>query len=161
MEVDWKADPGPLRQLIDEIRATNPAAMPQIAPLWLDCALDERDVAAAREALLASDEDPVWCRRRSFPASFRGRRYRPNGKRRAKGAIGFYCCARGAGENGSGSTRLRPGLMRAWTDRCRFGTERGRLTRRAARGRAASRGKGLNQWSPHDRKFGNDCCVGR
>src|SRR5437867_1302195 len=32
VEVDWKADLGPLRQLIDEIRATNPAAMPQIAP---------------------------------------------------------------------------------------------------------------------------------
>ena len=53
VEVDWKADTGPLRQLIDEIRATNPAAMPQIAAWWLNCALAERDVAAAREALLA------------------------------------------------------------------------------------------------------------
>ena len=35
VEVDWKADTGPLHQLIDEIRATNPAAMPQIAALWL------------------------------------------------------------------------------------------------------------------------------
>ena len=31
VEVDWKADTGPLHQLIDEIRATNPAAMPKIA----------------------------------------------------------------------------------------------------------------------------------
>ena len=30
VEVDWKADTGPLHQVIDEIRATNPAAMPQI-----------------------------------------------------------------------------------------------------------------------------------
>jgi tetratricopeptide (TPR) repeat protein len=58
VEVDWKADLGPLRQLIDEIRATNPAAMPQIAPWWLTCALAERDFAAAKDALnlLTSDE---------------------------------------------------------------------------------------------------------
>ena len=30
VEVDWKADTRPLHQLIDEIRATNPAAMPKI-----------------------------------------------------------------------------------------------------------------------------------
>ncbi|HJY53554.1 MAG TPA: protein kinase [Candidatus Udaeobacter sp.] len=56
VEVNWKADIRPLRQLIDDIRATNPAAMRQIAPWWLTCALAERDVAAAREALLAFDE---------------------------------------------------------------------------------------------------------
>ena len=53
VEVDWKADTGPLHQLIDEIRATNPAAMPKIAARWLLCALAERDVAAAKDALLA------------------------------------------------------------------------------------------------------------
>src|SRR4029077_5438389 len=56
VEVDWKADTRPLHQLIDEIRATNPAAMPKIVPAWLTCALVERDVAAAKAALLASDE---------------------------------------------------------------------------------------------------------
>ena len=55
-----KADTGPLHQLIDEIRATNPAAMPKIADdAWLICALAERDVAAAKEALIASDEIPL------------------------------------------------------------------------------------------------------
>ncbi len=57
--MDWKADTGPLHQLINEIRATNPAAMPQIATLWLVCALLERDVAAAKDALLASDESQL------------------------------------------------------------------------------------------------------
>ena len=33
VEVDWKADTRPLHQLIDEIRATNPAAIPQVADL--------------------------------------------------------------------------------------------------------------------------------
>jgi TolB-like protein/Tfp pilus assembly protein PilF len=59
VEVNWKADLGPLRKLIDEIRATNPAAMRQIDPWWLTCALAERDVAAAKDALLASDEDAL------------------------------------------------------------------------------------------------------
>jgi TolB-like protein/Tfp pilus assembly protein PilF len=60
VEVDWKADTGPSHQLIDEIRTTNPAAMPQIAShRWLLCALAERDVAAAKDTLLASEEFPV------------------------------------------------------------------------------------------------------
>jgi serine/threonine-protein kinase len=54
VELNWKADTGPLHQLIDEIRTTNPAAMPKIATWWLLCALAERDVAAAKDALLAS-----------------------------------------------------------------------------------------------------------
>jgi TolB-like protein/Tfp pilus assembly protein PilF/predicted Ser/Thr protein kinase len=61
VEVDWKADTGPLRQMIDEIRATNPAAMPKVydSDARLVCALAERDVAAAKDALLASDEIPL------------------------------------------------------------------------------------------------------
>jgi serine/threonine protein kinase/Tfp pilus assembly protein PilF len=59
VEVDWKAGTGPLHQVIDEIRATNPAAMPKIAWRWLLCALAERDVAAAKDALLASGEFPL------------------------------------------------------------------------------------------------------
>jgi serine/threonine-protein kinase len=47
-----------LHQLIDEIRATNAAAIPKIANWWLLCALAERDVGAARDALIASD-DPL------------------------------------------------------------------------------------------------------
>ena len=59
VEVDWKADTGPSHQMINEIRTTNPAAMPQLAGLSLLCALAERDVAAAKDALLASGEFPL------------------------------------------------------------------------------------------------------
>jgi TolB-like protein/Tfp pilus assembly protein PilF/tRNA A-37 threonylcarbamoyl transferase component Bud32 len=59
VEVDWKADTGPLHQLIDKIRATNAAAMPKIASRSLLCALAERDVAAAKDALVAADEFPL------------------------------------------------------------------------------------------------------
>ena len=70
VEVDWKADTGPLHQLIDEIRATNPAAMPKIAFRWLPCALAERDIAAAKDALLASDEFPLGLNAVNFTRPF-------------------------------------------------------------------------------------------
>ena len=60
VDLNWKADTGPLHQLIDEIRATNPGAMPKIAIQRLLCALAERDVAAAKDIFIASpDETPL------------------------------------------------------------------------------------------------------
>jgi serine/threonine protein kinase/TolB-like protein/Tfp pilus assembly protein PilF len=61
VELDSKADTRPLHQMIDSIRATNPAAMPKGTgnDAWLICALAERDVAAAQEALTAADEFPL------------------------------------------------------------------------------------------------------
>jgi tetratricopeptide (TPR) repeat protein len=71
VDVNWKADTRPLRQLIDDVRATNPAALPQIAPFWFNCALAERDLAAAKEALnlIASDE-PLGLDAVNFPRPF-------------------------------------------------------------------------------------------
>jgi tetratricopeptide (TPR) repeat protein len=59
VEFDWKADTRPLHQLIDSIRARNPAAIPGIASDWLICALAERDAAAAKDALVALGETPL------------------------------------------------------------------------------------------------------
>jgi TolB-like protein/Tfp pilus assembly protein PilF len=70
VEVDWKADTGPLHQVIDEIRATNPAAMRKIAHPWLLCALAERDVPAAKDALLVSGEFPLGGNAVNFPRFF-------------------------------------------------------------------------------------------
>jgi serine/threonine protein kinase/tetratricopeptide (TPR) repeat protein len=70
VKVDWKADTGPLHQAVDEIRTTSPAGMPKIAPLWLLCALAERDVAAAKDALLASDEFPLGDQAVNFTRPF-------------------------------------------------------------------------------------------
>src|SRR5437773_998257 len=71
VELNWKADTRPLHQLIDEIRATNPDAMPKIVPFWLTCALAERDVAAAKEALLAAgEESPLGGDAVHFPRPF-------------------------------------------------------------------------------------------
>jgi TolB-like protein/Tfp pilus assembly protein PilF len=60
-EVDfaWRADTRPLHQMIDSVRATNPAAMQDIDLWWLLCALAERDAAAATDALIAAGEKPI------------------------------------------------------------------------------------------------------
>jgi serine/threonine-protein kinase len=70
VELNWKADTRSLHQLIDQIRATNPAAMAKSLDRWLLCALAERDVAAAKEALLASDENPLGTDAIHFTRSF-------------------------------------------------------------------------------------------
>jgi TolB-like protein/DNA-binding winged helix-turn-helix (wHTH) protein/Tfp pilus assembly protein PilF len=57
VQLEWKADTRPLHQLIDSIRAADPAAIPHIADTWLLCALAERDPTAATDALMASGEN--------------------------------------------------------------------------------------------------------
>jgi serine/threonine protein kinase/Flp pilus assembly protein TadD len=54
-----KGDTRPLHQTIDSIRATNPGALPNVANDWLSCALAERDVAEATNALNAFGEVPL------------------------------------------------------------------------------------------------------
>jgi TolB-like protein/class 3 adenylate cyclase/Tfp pilus assembly protein PilF len=59
VEFHWKADARPLHQTIDSIRTTDPGALPNVANDWLSCALAERDLAAARNALDAFGEIPL------------------------------------------------------------------------------------------------------
>jgi tetratricopeptide (TPR) repeat protein len=59
VDFEWKGDTRPLHQTIDSIRATNPAAVQSIADRWLDCALAERDAAAANNASIACGEMPI------------------------------------------------------------------------------------------------------
>src|SRR6266511_1139466 len=54
-----KADTRPLHQTIDSIRATNPGALPNVANDWLSCALAERDVTEATNALNSFGETPL------------------------------------------------------------------------------------------------------
>jgi len=58
VELQWKADIGPLHRLVESVRATDPATVPSIADAWLLCALIERNAAAATEALFALGETP-------------------------------------------------------------------------------------------------------
>ncbi len=49
--LDWKADPRPLRETLDEIRAKDPEAIKTVADTWLICTLAQRDAEAAQSAL--------------------------------------------------------------------------------------------------------------
>src|SRR5262249_6030999 len=46
-----KANTKPLHETVESIRATKPRELPSVANDWLSCALAERDIAAARNAL--------------------------------------------------------------------------------------------------------------
>jgi len=59
VDFERRADTQLLHQTIDSVRATNPAAAPDIADWWLDYALAERDAAAAKNALVAAGENPI------------------------------------------------------------------------------------------------------
>jgi serine/threonine protein kinase/tetratricopeptide (TPR) repeat protein len=59
VEFNWKADTRPLHLFIDSIRATNAAALPDVADVWFICALAERDPVAAQNALTALGETPL------------------------------------------------------------------------------------------------------
>jgi serine/threonine protein kinase len=59
VEFHWKADCKPLHETIDSIRATNPGALPNVANDWLSCALAERDLPLAKNALDAFGDIPL------------------------------------------------------------------------------------------------------
>jgi serine/threonine-protein kinase len=88
VEFDSKADTKPWHQTIDSIRATNPAAVPDIVIPWLNCALAERDATAAKKALDAQGEKLIMLRSevpfsRSFRAGLIARMTKDEGKARS------------------------------------------------------------------------------
>jgi tetratricopeptide (TPR) repeat protein len=59
IELNLKADTQPAHEIIESIRATNPAATSSIADAWLLCSLAERNPTAATNALIALAENPI------------------------------------------------------------------------------------------------------
>jgi TolB-like protein/class 3 adenylate cyclase len=57
VDLDWKADPRPLHQTIESLRAQNADAVRSVADSWLICALAERDGRAAESAVIALGEN--------------------------------------------------------------------------------------------------------
>ena len=55
-----KRTPGRCSQTIDAILAQGPGAIASAADTWFDCALAERDPAAAERALVALGDNPCW-----------------------------------------------------------------------------------------------------
>jgi TolB-like protein/class 3 adenylate cyclase/Flp pilus assembly protein TadD len=57
----WKAETRPLHETIDSILAAGPSAISDAADIWFQCALAERNPAAAERALAALGGDhPCW-----------------------------------------------------------------------------------------------------
>jgi hypothetical protein len=59
VDLQSKADTRPLHQAIASVRVTNPAAVQEIKEWSLNCALAERDAAAATNALMTAGDDPI------------------------------------------------------------------------------------------------------
>jgi len=59
-ELCWKGEARPLHQTIDSILAQGPSAIAPAADIWFQCALAERDSAAAERALVALGDNPCW-----------------------------------------------------------------------------------------------------
>jgi adenylate cyclase len=59
-ELFWKGDARPLHQAIDSILAQGPSAIAPAADIWFQCALAERDSAAAERALVALGDNSSW-----------------------------------------------------------------------------------------------------
>jgi TolB-like protein/class 3 adenylate cyclase/Tfp pilus assembly protein PilF len=57
VDLDWKANPRPLHQTIDQIRQQDPTAIERVADTWFLCTLAERDPAAATKACEALGEN--------------------------------------------------------------------------------------------------------
>jgi len=61
VDLEWRADPKPLRAAIDTILAEDPSAAPYVAEKRLALALRERDPAAAERAIAAMPVDGGEC----------------------------------------------------------------------------------------------------
>ena len=60
VDLYWKADPQPLHQAVERVRAEQPASIDHAADNWFLGALAERDWAAAKQALAALGDNPFW-----------------------------------------------------------------------------------------------------
>ena len=69
VDLEWRADPRPLRETIRTILGENPATAPDLAAQWFYLALCERDAAAITEAL-AAIPDSGTALDLNFPRSF-------------------------------------------------------------------------------------------
>ena len=70
VELEWRADPRPLRETIQAVLAVNPAEAKGLADQWLYLALCERDAAAASRALAAIEPGGITTEGMSFPRAW-------------------------------------------------------------------------------------------
>jgi TolB-like protein/Tfp pilus assembly protein PilF len=59
VDLDWKADPRSVHQLIESMLATKPDAIKNVADIWFTCAIAQRDPTAAERAVTALGENSL------------------------------------------------------------------------------------------------------
>jgi serine/threonine protein kinase/Tfp pilus assembly protein PilF len=59
VQFHWKANTRPVHEIVDLLRSTNSSALPSVANDWLSCALAERNIASAKDALDAFGNTPL------------------------------------------------------------------------------------------------------
>jgi TolB-like protein/class 3 adenylate cyclase/Tfp pilus assembly protein PilF len=60
IDLNWKANPRPLHEVIAQLRTDQPAAMTEVAELWFISALADRDSSEAEQALIAVADNNCW-----------------------------------------------------------------------------------------------------
>ena len=60
VDFSWKADSKPVCELVERLRAEQPASIADLAPDWFYCALRARDWPGAEQALAALGDNPVY-----------------------------------------------------------------------------------------------------
>jgi len=60
VDVNWKADTKRFCQLVERLRAEQPASIADLASAWFYCAVFERDWPGAEQGLAALGDNPVW-----------------------------------------------------------------------------------------------------
>ena len=115
------------------------------ADAWFQCALAERDPAAAERALVALGDNPCWgdgpvFLGRSFGEGLLARMM----KDEARAHAAFTQGSSGTGKDRASASRLWTTALRARSDRRRAGAKRRGVAGRAARDRTFSRRKRFN-----------------
>ncbi len=142
-----KADPQPLHQAVERVRAEQPASIAHAADNWFLGALAERDWARAKQALAALGDDPFWgdgavLLRRHFGDGLLARAMDDDAK-----AIEAFAAARLEQEQNRGKAKgLWTSGMRFGVNRCRSWKERTCLGRRETGDGTHAGGKGFDQW---------------
>jgi tetratricopeptide (TPR) repeat protein len=60
VDLQWRADPEPMRRFVERVRTEQPESLPEVVDNWFRCALVKRDWAGAEQALAALGDNPFF-----------------------------------------------------------------------------------------------------
>jgi adenylate cyclase len=60
VDLQWRADPGPMCRFVERVRSERPESLPDVVDNWFRCAIAKRDWAGAEQALAALGDNPFF-----------------------------------------------------------------------------------------------------